>query len=486
LADNITALGNSGSGTDVLATDDIGGVHYPRTKLVIGADGVNGGDVHSGNPLPVAASALPLPTGAATQSTLAAVGANLVTLIDQSPVNASGTRIVGTAREKFRDAFLTYDTVNNWTTVASGSGMTISQAGAANGARYLNIASGTTINAETIITSKVLFRAPTSVVFGLSLSQRITNCDVFVEMVECDPSGVAITDATQASARFKDARNGASFQFTGTVATTQTVNVRQDGLSEVTATGTYTTTVATGTGPNFIPAGLFEMTLRTRDIQFSSVAIDANAAKTAPLTRTMRVPNPDALYMLRIRVLNGGTAPASSTDVRIHSIVVLDDTRMTVDFGSVAGAANLLNAAPVQVANAVAISGTVPVSGTLTSAGTVTATPAAPTASIVNSAGSTNGTVVKATAGTVYGVTASNINAAIRYLKLYNSATVTVGTTTPAITLAIPAGGFVSVDFGALGMRFGTGICLAMTTGAADADTGAVVAGEIKSMVSFI
>ena len=130
--------------------------------------------------------------------------------------------------------------------------------------------------------------------------------------------------------------------------------------------------------------------------------------------------------------------------------------------------------------------GTQPVSGSLTSAGTTTATPATPTASILNSAATTNGTVVKASAGTLYSISASNINAAVRYLKIYNSTSVTVGTTTPAITLAIPATGFISVQFGAMGMRFGTGICIGLTTGATDADTGAVAANELKVLTSYI
>lgn len=45
MADNITVTGA------VLASDDIGGVQYPRTKLSIGADGA-AADVHAGNPLP--------------------------------------------------------------------------------------------------------------------------------------------------------------------------------------------------------------------------------------------------------------------------------------------------------------------------------------------------------------------------------------------------------------------------------------------------
>lgn len=49
MADNITA---PGAGT-VLAADDIGGVHYPRTKISIGADGA-AADISAANPMPVA------------------------------------------------------------------------------------------------------------------------------------------------------------------------------------------------------------------------------------------------------------------------------------------------------------------------------------------------------------------------------------------------------------------------------------------------
>lgn len=42
----------AGSGTSI-ATDTIGGAEYQRIKIVHGADGVNAGDVATGNPLPV-------------------------------------------------------------------------------------------------------------------------------------------------------------------------------------------------------------------------------------------------------------------------------------------------------------------------------------------------------------------------------------------------------------------------------------------------
>lgn len=51
MADNVVAAPGIGGAT--FATDDIGGVQYPRTKLTLGADGVTDGDVSASNPLPV-------------------------------------------------------------------------------------------------------------------------------------------------------------------------------------------------------------------------------------------------------------------------------------------------------------------------------------------------------------------------------------------------------------------------------------------------
>lgn len=52
MADNVIA--DPGAGGATFATDDIAGVHYPRSKVVWGPDGtVNDADVASGKPLPV-------------------------------------------------------------------------------------------------------------------------------------------------------------------------------------------------------------------------------------------------------------------------------------------------------------------------------------------------------------------------------------------------------------------------------------------------
>ena len=102
------------------------------------------------------------------------------------------------------------------------------------------------------------------------------------------------------------------------------------------------------------------------------------------------------------------------------------------------------------------------------------------------SAASTNATSVKASAGTVNHIVVNNINAAVRYLKVYNKASApTVGTDTPVLTLAIPAGSVQSIDLGSRGLRLGTGVAYALTTGIAVADTGAVAASEHAVHISY-
>lgn len=53
MVDNTTL--NTGSGGDVMASDDIAGVKFQRIKLIHGGDGTNAGDVSTTNPFPVVA-----------------------------------------------------------------------------------------------------------------------------------------------------------------------------------------------------------------------------------------------------------------------------------------------------------------------------------------------------------------------------------------------------------------------------------------------
>jgi hypothetical protein len=117
----------------------------------------------------------------------------------------------------------------------------------------------------------------------------------------------------------------------------------------------------------------------------------------------------------------------------------------------------------------------------------VNSTPATPTPSNINSAASTNATSVKASAGTLFGISCSNSGAAAAFVKLYNKASSpTVGTDVPVITIPIAASGIVSVNLGTLGHRFATGIALAITNLVADSDTTAVAANQVKVALDYV
>lgn len=105
------------------------------------------------------------------------------------------------------------------------------------------------------------------------------------------------------------------------------------------------------------------------------------------------------------------------------------------------------------------------------------------------SAASTNATSVKASAGVVFAIIAQNLNASVRYLKLYNKASApTVGTDTPVFTMPIPASATGAGFTWSIppGIDFSTGIAFALTTGSADNDTGAVAASEIFVALAYV
>ena len=88
MADNF--ISNPGAGGSTFAADDIGLILYPRSKITIGIDGVNDGDVSAANPMPVTLNA----TGPSVISTNA-ISTNILARIPaqvggRTPVDGSG------------------------------------------------------------------------------------------------------------------------------------------------------------------------------------------------------------------------------------------------------------------------------------------------------------------------------------------------------------------------------------------------------------
>lgn len=105
------------------------------------------------------------------------------------------------------------------------------------------------------------------------------------------------------------------------------------------------------------------------------------------------------------------------------------------------------------------------------------------TARLVSSAATTNSTLIKASACTIFTIDAINTTASVKFLKIYNKATApTIGTDTPVLTIAIPANSVNFVRSFPGGIRLATGCGYGETGAVADNDTTAVAAGDIVAL----
>jgi hypothetical protein len=187
---------------------------------------------------------------------------------------------------------------------------------------------------------------------------------------------------------------------------------------------------------------------------------------------------------------NCGGGVIKRTDLRISFLRVFDYERERVELLA-RPAGDLGAAAPVAIQG-----GTLPTVTTVTTVGTVTAvtgagTPAVPaTPYFVNSAATTNGALILTGTSGLHAFWATNTGAAAAFVKLYNKATApTVGTDVPEMIIPVPAAvggvpGVASLPIGFNGFRFALGLGIAITGGAADSDTTAVAAGQVKVKLS--
>ena len=105
-------------------------------------------------------------------------------------------------------------------------------------------------------------------------------------------------------------------------------------------------------------------------------------------------------------------------------------------------------------------------------------------ARLISAAASTNATSVKATSADLFRLGGYNAAASLRYLKIFNkSSAPTVGTDTPILTVPLEPSKSFSIALGGTGgIYLSAGLAYAITTGAADNDTGALTAGDVTCL----
>ena len=219
--------------------------------------------------------------------------------------------------------------------------------------------------------------------------------------------------------------------------------------------------------------------------EFFSDASPATSASLQFASRASRleglVESATPLYLF-IQAFNGVTAPATTTRLTIGKFS-LEETginKMIIAGVSQTGSGNAMRVNIDAGTTAVTVAPT-----------GINVAPVAPvTPLIINSAASTNGQLVLTGSSGLHALFATNTGATAAYVKLYNKATAPiVGTDVPAMIVTVPAAvagvpGEKEITPGFSGYRFALGLGLAITGAAADADTTAVAAGQVKVILS--
>ena len=413
------------------------------------------------------------------------------------------------------------------TLVQTGAGMAVNQSGG-----NLVITTGTTANSETVLRSNLTFKGSLLARYKAILSQRIANQTFRFELADLIGTGLAYTinSATSVTVTFPTTNpfaansvgqfvrlstitgaagipgryaiasvSGLTVKFTvagwpasgsgvltlyghnwlaneysGTTATNSSFDCQRRGW----ASGNTTATISTTAGNGHIGQIAFDVLAAS----YSDALVASNTVYqwSNRATRLENIPDEDVSLHFFMVVQNGSTAPASTTTMTVGFLQVEDQGRNKVRITSSDPVGS--HPQPVQI-----MGGTTAVTGTVTATVTGgTILPVTPTTTFTNSLATTNALLIKSAAGTLWSAVVSNTSAAARFLKFFNlTGAPTVGTSVPVFTVPIPPGGTVLVNGGSNGIRFGTGISLAITGAAGDLDTTAIGAGDVKVATTF-
>lgn len=404
------------------------------------------------------------------------------------------------------------------TLIQTGTGMTVNQTGG-----NLVITTGTTVNSETVLRSNIAFNGSLLARYKAILSQRISNQTFRFELADLIGTGLAYTinSATSVTVTFPTTNpfaansvgqfvrlstitgaagipgryaiasvsgltvtftvagwpasgsgtltlyghNWLASEYSGASATSSSFDCQRRGWASGNTTATISTTAGTG------HIGQIAFDVLAASYSDALVASNTGYQWSNRATRLENIPDEDVSLHFFMVVQNGSTAPTSSTTLTVGFLQAEDQGRNKVRITSSDPVGS--HPQPVQI-----MGGTTAVTGTIL--------PVTPTTTFTNSLATTNALLIKSTAGTLWSAVVSNTSAAARFLKFFNlTGAPTVGTSVPVFTVPIPPGGTVLVNGGSNGIRFGTGISLAITGAAGDLDTTAIGAGDVKVATTF-
>jgi hypothetical protein len=216
-------------------------------------------------------------------------------------------QVVGSIEKKFRDSFPgpSLDSAKWDNSIGAGGSITFS-----GGA--IVIASGTTINSDTSITTKETFQIPFRVSFNAVLSQRIINQSFIVEAI-----------SVNSTTGVPDGQHTCAWVFDGTTATQAKYRVQNSALTPLDS--------AASTVPTTASAGLYELEPFADECWFHGGTLDATTGRANSYRRHQQIPDPNGTYKIRVRWLNGATAPATTTTASLQFVAIQDYQELTAE-----------------------------------------------------------------------------------------------------------------------------------------------------------
>lgn len=249
-------------------------------------------------------------------------------------------------------------------------------------------------------------------------------------------------------------------------------------VQSVVRTSNVLTAVGSASWSGFLIGDLINLVGVRNTINGASIGIDgAYRVRDIQTTNLFLEPVGTAPTGTDITLTNCGGGVIKRTDFRLSFIRLLDYERLRIE-ALPRPSGDVANALPVMV-NGGYISGI-----------GVMGVPVAPTNQFINSIAGTNIASISTSTTGVSSMYATNTGSTPAYIKLYNKATAPVlATDIPEMIIVVPAAvsgvpGVYTLPIGFSGLRFTSGLGIAITGGASDTDTTAVTAGQVKVKMS--
>ena len=249
-------------------------------------------------------------------------------------------------------------------------------------------------------------------------------------------------------------------------------------VQSVVRTSNVLTVVGSASWSGFLIGDLINLVGVRNTINGASIGIDGvYRVRDIQTTNLFLEPVGNTPTGTDIALTNCGGGVIKRTDFRLSFIRLLDYERLRIE-ALPRPSGDVANALPV------AVNG-----GSLSAIGTL-GNPAAPTNQFINSVAGTNIANLSTTTNGVSSIYATNTGSTPAYIKLYNKSTLPVlATDIPEMIIVVPAAvsgvpGVYTLPIGFSGLRFNSGLGIAISGGSADTDTTAVTAGQVKVKMS--